>query len=283
MLDTSSSHAGRAARMRRVRTVAELRTAIKGPRRTGRLAFVPTMGALHQGHTTLMRAARPACDELVSSIFVNPRQFNDPADLAKYPRSEPRDIEMAAAAGVDTMFIPDVAEMYPPDDATVIDMGGPAIGFEGGHRPGHFNGVALVCLKLFGLVEPDVVFLGQKDAQQVAVLEQLVRDVNFDIAIEVVPTVRDPDGLAMSSRNVRLSPQERARALAIPRALRAALAAYRAGDDPVPAARAALAELTVDYVAVARFSEPTLVLAATVGATRLIDNVPLDRPERAGL
>jgi pantoate--beta-alanine ligase len=267
-----------------IRSVAALRAsaARRGP--GARVHFVPTMGALHEGHAALMRAARPGAAELVASIFVNPRQFNDPSDLARYPRPEAEDIELARASDVDTLFIPPADEIYPDDGATAIEIAGPARGLEGDHRPGHFNGVALVCLKLFNLVQPHVVFLGQKDAQQVAVIRQLIRDTNLDIAISVVPTVRDADGLAMSSRNARLTAGERARALAIPRALRAALEAYRAGSDPVAAARAALTGLAVEYVALAPFGgEPLLVIAATAGATRLIDNVPLVRPHLAGL
>jgi pantoate--beta-alanine ligase len=269
--------------MKILRTLAALRQTVRARPSGARVAFVPTMGALHAGHAALMHAARLVCDELVASIFVNPRQFNNADDLARYPRTEDADFALARGAGVDMIFVPDADEMYPPDDATVITMGGAALGFEGNHRPGHFDGVALVCLKLFNLVQADAVFLGQKDAQQVAVLRQLVRDVNLDVRIEVAPTVRDADGLALSSRNVRLSSDDRQQALAIPRALRAAVHAHRTDSDPVVAARAVLDGLAVDYVAVADFDVPTLVIAATVGTTRLIDNVPLDRPERAGL
>ena len=270
--------------MKVARTIADVRRAVAARHRGARVGLVPTMGALHDGHASLMRRARAESDEVVASIFVNPRQFNDPADLARYPRTEQGDAEIAAAAGVDLLFIPGADEVYPSDDATTIEMGGPAMGFEGQHRPGHFNGVALVCLKLFCLAEPDVVYLGQKDAQQVAVIKQLVHDVNLDLEIRVGPTVRDHDGVALSSRNARLSTSERRHAQAIPRALRTALEAHRAGHDPVASARAALAGLDVEYVAVAEFDrEPTLVIAAKVGSTRLIDNVPLERPELAGL
>ena len=183
------------------------------------------------------------------------------------------------------LFVPEVAEVYPDGHATSLHMAGPALGFEGDHRPGHFDGVAIVCLKLFAMVAPDVVYLGQKDAQQVAVLRQLVRDLNLRVELRVVPTVRDLDGLALSSRNARLSIEERvARRRDSARARRRACNAYRAGDDPVAAARAALRGLDVDYVGVATFDgQPTLVIAARAGATRLIDNVPLDQPELAGL
>jgi pantoate--beta-alanine ligase len=242
------------------------------------------MGALHEGHVALIKAARAATGLVAASIFVNPKQFNDSTDLARYPRQESRDAEMCDDAGVDVLFVPDVSEVYPEDHATAIRMSGPALGFEGEHRPGHFDGVALVCLKLFAMVQPDIVFLGQKDAQQVAVLRQLVRDLNLPIDLRVVPTVRDLNGLALSSRNARLSIEEKSRAVAIPLALVAGLTAHRSGEDPVAAARGALRGLSIDYVGIADFhGQPTLVIAARAGATRLIDNVPLNQPELAGL
>jgi len=270
--------------MKIVRTAVEVRQAL-GPRRgESSVGFVPTMGALHDGHVALMRAARLSCRRTVVSLFVNPTQFNEPADLAAYPRNEARDAELASAAGVDVLFAPDIRVVYPAGHATSIAVQGAALGFEGDHRPGHFAGVATVCVSLFNIVQPDVVFFGQKDAQQVAVIQQVVRDLHLEPRVEVVPTVRDVDGVALSSRNVRLSPDERARARAIPAALRAALAAHRQGADPVAAARAALTGLQVDYVGLAAFVDgPTLVVAARSGATRLIDNVPIDHPERAGL
>jgi pantoate--beta-alanine ligase len=270
--------------MKIVRTVPALRH-LHDARPSGALVgFVPTMGALHEGHVALIRAARAACGLVVVSIFVNPKQFNDAGDLARYPRQESRDTEIADEAGADILFMPESAEVYPDDHATSLRMTGPALGFEGDHRPGHFDGVAIMCLKLFAMVQPDVVFLGQKDAQQVAVLRQLVRDVNFRVELRVVPTVRDLNGLALSSRNARLSIEERSRAVAIPLALVAGLNAYRAGHDPVAAAQLALRGLGVDYVGLATFDgRPTLVIAARAGATRLIDNVPLDQPELAGL
>lgn len=270
--------------MRIVRTVAELRAIERERPRGLRVGFVPTMGALHEGHVALMRAARAESDDVVVSVFVNPTQFNDPSDLAKYPRQEARDAEMARDAGVDTLFVPATEEMYPADLVTSLTMGGPALGFEGDHRPGHFNGVAIVCLKLFSIVLPTVAYFGQKDAQQVAVLRQLVRDTNLPLEIRVRPTIRAASGLALSSRNARLSPDEMTRALAIPRALLAGLAAHARGADPAAAARVLLDGLDVDYVGVAHFhGEPTLVVAARAGATRLIDNVPLNHPALAGL
>jgi pantoate--beta-alanine ligase len=237
--------------------------------RHGVVGLVPTMGALHEGHAALFAAGRAASDVLVASLFVNPAQFADPTDLDRYPRDEERDAAFAAAHGVDVLFAPPADELYPPGFATWVDPGGAAEGLEGAHRPGHFRGVATVCLKLFNLVRPQLAWFGRKDAQQVAVVKQLVRDLNVPVEIRVVETVRDADGLAASSRNVLLSPAERVRALAIPRAL--------ATGDPA-AARAVLegAGLAPDYVEVADLDGPTLAVAARVGATRLIDNVRLE-------
>jgi pantoate--beta-alanine ligase len=269
--------------MNTFRTVPEVRSYLAPHRHSSAVGLVPTMGALHDGHVALFRAARRSCGHVVATMFVNPGQFNDPADLAAYPRQEARDTEIAADAGVDAIFVPSVREIYPDGDATTIHAQGAAAGFDGSFRPGHFDSVATVCLKLFNIVQPDVAFFGQKDAQQVAVVRQTVRDLHLPLRIEVVPTVRERDGLALSSRNVRLSPDERRRALAIPRALLAGLEARKAGGDPARAARAALDGLDVDYADVAVFNgRPTLVVAVHVGATRLIDNVPLDSPELAG-
>jgi pantoate--beta-alanine ligase len=267
--------------MKVLRTIADIRRHLAPVRRGSVVGLVPTMGALHDGHVALFAAARRASAHVVVSLFVNPGQFSDPADLASYPRHEARDADLAADAGVDVVFVPSVDEMDRPGGATSVQVNGAALGYEGAFRPGHFNSVATVCLKFFNIVQPELAFFGQKDAQQVAVIRQLVRDLHLGLKVEVVPTVRDPDGLALSSRNLRLSADERRRALAIPRALAAAL---RAGDDPAGAARAELGGLEVDYVEVAVFDgEPTLVIAARAGATRLIDNVPLNHPELAGL
>ncbi|HEV7640316.1 MAG TPA: pantoate--beta-alanine ligase [Gaiellaceae bacterium] len=236
--------------------------------RHGVVGLVPTMGALHPGHTALFHAARPACDILVASVFVNPVQFSDGADLAAYPRDFERDAALAEAAGVDVIFAPSAEAMYPPGFATWVVPEGAAEGLESAHRPGHFRGVATVCLKLFNIVRPEIAWFGQKDAQQVAVLKQLVRDLNVGVEIRVVGTVRDSDGLALSSRNARLTADERERARAIPRALetrdeaQARAVLERAGIEP-------------DYVAVADLDGPTLAVAARIGTTRLIDNVPL--------
>ena len=270
--------------MRIVRTVADVRAVLGPMRARGSLGFVPTMGALHEGHVALFRTARATCGAVVVSLFVNPTQFNNAADLAHYPRREADDARLADQAGVDVLFAPAVDEMYPPGFSLRVQVDDPAAGLEGGHRPGHFRGVATICLKLFTIVQPTDVFLGQKDAEQVVVLRRLVRDANLDLTVRVVPTVRDRDGLALSSRNASLSPAERRRALAIPAALTAGVAAHARGEDAAAAARAALGDLPIEYVTVATLDDhPTLVVAVTVGRTRLIDNVPLDQPRLAGL
>jgi pantoate--beta-alanine ligase len=267
-----------------LRTVADTRRALEPHRTRATIALVPTMGALHAGHIALFDAARRSADVVVASIFVNPSQFSDPADLARYPRAEAEDERLATAAGVDFCFAPSADELYGPGYATWVQVDGPAHDLEGAHRPGHFRGVATICTKLLNIVSPRMAFFGQKDAQQVAVVRRVVRDLNLDVEIRVVPTVRDLDGLALSSRNVHLSGEERARAVAIPRALGAGLLAFRSHGDPVGAARAVLSGLPgvdIDYVAVADFEgQPTLAIAARVGRTRLIDNVPLDLDSR---
>jgi pantoate--beta-alanine ligase len=251
--------------VRVVRTIEEMRA----EPRHGTVALVPTMGALHDGHVALFTAARADSDIVVASLFVNPAQFTDDTDLAAYPRDFHADAGVAEQAGVDVLFAPDHDEMYPAGFATWVDPAGAAEGLEGAHRPGHFRGVATVCLKLFNVVRPDLAYFGRKDAQQVAVLKQLVRDLHLELEIRVVETVRDEDGLALSSRNDRLSEEERERALAIPRALDT--------RDPVRA-REVLAEAAIeaDYVEVADLDGPTLAVAARVGPVRLIDNVLLE-------
>jgi pantoate--beta-alanine ligase len=248
--------------MKVVRTIAELETAPG----TG---LVPTMGALHDGHRALFRAARAENELVVASLFVNPAQFDQQTDLAAYPRDEARDLELAEAEGVDVVFAPD--ELYPPGFATWVEPDD--TGAEGTSRPGHFRGVATVCLKLFNIVRPERAYFGQKDAQQVAVIRRLVRDLNVPVEIRVVPTVRDPDGLALSSRNRRLSPEERQSALGLPRALESAVAE----PDSVAAARASLNGLEPDYVEVLDLGDAKVLAAAVrVGSTRLIDNVLLE-------
>lgn len=266
--------------MKVVRTIADLRAALDpGPGRAPSVGLVPTMGALHAGHLSLIEAARAGCEQVVVSLFVNPAQFGRGEDLDKYPRDEGRDIATAEAAGVDLLFAPDAQQMYPDGYDTWVDPGKVGTFLEGSARPGHFRGVATICAKLFLLMKPQRAYFGRKDAQQVAVVKQLVRDLDLPVEIVACLTVRDPDGLALSSRNVFLSPEERAAALALPKALQAGLAAHRAGSDAVRAAREVLdAEpgVHVDYVAEADLDGPTLAAAVVVGSTRLIDNVALD-------
>ena len=250
-----------------VRTVTELRLALQD----GRRGLVPTMGAFHEGHLSLMRAARGECEQVVVSLFLNPAQFGAHDDLDRYPRDEARDARLAAEAGVDVLFAPAAEEMYPEGFDTWVDVY--ASGGEARARPGHFRGVATVCLKLFNLVQPDVAFFGQKDAQQVSVLRRMVRDLNVGVHIRMLPTVRDGDGLALSSRNAYLTDAERQQALALPRALESA----RAAEDPVAAARAGLNGLQPEYVELLEVDGATLLTAAAhVGSTRLIDNVVVE-------
>jgi pantoate--beta-alanine ligase len=276
--------------MRTVRTIAELRAALAEPRRAGRrIGLVPTMGSFHDGHLSLMRRARAECEEVVVSLFVNPTQFNRPEDLNRYPRDAIADAAQAAEAGVDFLFAPAVSEIYPPGFATTVSVSGVTETLEGAHRGrGHFDGVTTVVTKLLNIVGPDVAYFGQKDAQQALVVRRVVRDLDIPVAIEVCPTVREPDGLAMSSRNRLLSPEERSRAVAISRALSGAQAAVAAGEhDAAKVAGAARAQMTSDGVEpeyLELVSTDTLapveviddevlaVVAAQVGATRLIDN-----------
>jgi pantoate--beta-alanine ligase len=256
--------------VRIVRTVREVRAALPAG---GEIGLVPTMGAFHEGHRALFAAARAENDYVVASLFVNPAQFVAGEDLERYPREEERDAAVAKEAGIDLLFAPPVEEMYPPGFQTWVEVEELSRGLEGAARPGHFRGVATVCLKLFCIVRPRRAYFGQKDAQQVAVVRRLVRDLELEVEICVVPTVRDADGLALSSRNAYLSADDRDRALALPRAL--------ATRDP-RRAREVLrsAGLDVDYVAVADFDPPVLAAAVRVGSTRLIDNVPLEGDHR---
>jgi pantoate--beta-alanine ligase len=273
-----------------IRSVAELRAALREPRRSGwTIGLVPTMGAFHEGHLSLMRRARRDCDVVVVSLFVNPAQFNDPGDLEHYPRDRARDEALAAEIGVDHLFVPEVDEVYPPGFATTVSVAGITETLEGAHRGrAHFDGVTTVVTKLFNMVGPDVAYFGQKDAQQALVIRRLVRDLDMPVRIEVCPTVRETDGLALSSRNAHLSPADRARATALHRALDAVRDAVSAGErDPDVLHDRALAVLTSegiepDYlrlvspdtlVPVTRIEDDFLaVLAAHVGETRLIDN-----------
>jgi pantoate--beta-alanine ligase len=242
--------------MRIVRTAAELP-------REAEIGLVPTMGAFHEGHLALFAAARAENELVVASLFVNPAQFGQGEDLARYPRDEERDAARAQEAGVDLLYVPAAEEIYPPGFETWVDVERLGSMLEGEHRPGHFRGVATVCLKLFNLVRPRRAYFGQKDAQQVAVVRRMVRDLAVPVEIRVVPTVRDGDGLALSSRNAYLSPGERERARALPRALEA--------RD-----RGLLDGLEVDYFEEADFEPRVLAAAVRVGDTRLIDNVVLE-------
>ncbi len=247
--------------MKIVRRIAELEMAPG----TG---LVPTMGSLHAGHRALLAAARRENERVVMSLFVNPAQFDDASDLDAYPRDEARDLAIAEEEGVDVVFAPDAGELYPDGFATWVEPDD--TGAEGATRAGHFRGVATVCLKLFNIVRPERAYFGQKDAQQVAVIRRLVRDLNVPLEIRVVPIVRDDDGLALSSRNVRLSAEERERALGLSRALQGAVGAA----DPVAAARASLNGLAPDYVEIVDLDGARVLAAAVrVGTTRLIDNV----------
>ncbi len=240
------------------------------PHRSGSVGLVPTMGALHEGHMSLLSAARAECDTVVMSLFVNPAQFSQTSDLARYPRDEERDLATAADAGVDLVFSPSAEEMYPPGFQTWVEVTELGSILEGVFRPGHFRGVATVVLKLLTIVSPGRVYFGQKDAQQVEVIRRMIGDLALDVELRVVPTVRDSDGLALSSRNMLLSPDERRRALALPRAL---------ATKDAERARALLARsngLEVDYVELAEFDPPVLAAAVRVGSTRLIDNVVLE-------
>ena len=286
--------------MRTVRTVVEVREALRDARRAERaIGLVPTMGALHEGHLSLIRHARATCDVVVVSLFVNPAQFGEASDLAAYPRDEARDVALAAEAGADLLFAPDLAEVYPPGFATTVHVGGLTETLEGVHRGvGHFDGVTTVVTKLLNMVAPGVAFFGQKDAQQALVIRRLVRDLDLPVRIEVRPTVREPDGLALSSRNVRLLGADRERALALRDALAAAEATLSAGERDADVLRAAaLAAMrgrgvepdylelvrTDDLSPVSRVDGEVLVaVAASVGSTRLIDNTILNANGQPG-
>jgi pantoate--beta-alanine ligase len=247
--------------MRIARTAGELP-------RAGEIGLVPTMGAFHEGHLSLFRAARAENEVVVASLFVNPAQFVEGEDLQTYPRDEARDARIAEDAGVDVLFVPSVEEIYPAGFQTWVEVERLGAVLEGEHRPRHFRGVATVCLKLFNLVRPRRAYFGQKDAQQAAVVKRMVSDLAVAVEIRVLSTVRDADGLAFSSRNAYLSPEERELALALPRAL--------AARD-----RSLLDGLEVDYFEEADFEPRVLAAAVRVGRTRLIDNVILEVPCQA--
>jgi pantoate--beta-alanine ligase len=281
--------------VRVVRSVSELRDALAGPRRDGlEIGLVPTMGALHEGHLSLLRAARSACDVVVMSLFVNPAQFAPGEDLERYPRDEERDAELAEAEGVDVLYAPPVAEVYPAGFSTHVEVEGLSevlCGDPARRGPAHFRGVTTVVAKFFNSVAPDVAYFGQKDAQQAVLIRRMVRDLDFPLRIEVLPTVREPDGLALSSRNRYLDRAARVRATALSRALRAAREATRSGslEAGLAAARAELhaAGIEPEYLE-ARDAEdlspvgalngrPVLVaVAARIAGARLIDNVLIE-------
>jgi pantoate--beta-alanine ligase len=273
-----------------VRTVSELRAIVSGWHREGlRVGVVPTMGALHEGHLSLVRAALAQSDRVIATIFVNPKQFNNPADLAKYPRTDAADAEMLTKAGTHLLFMPGGAEMYPEGFSTNVSVAGISSGLCGATRPGHFDGVATVVTKLFLQTSADRAFFGEKDFQQMRVVQRLVRDLDIPTEIVPCPTVREPDGLAMSSRNVRLSPQDRAIAPRLPEIL-FALARRLAGGEPAkPAIDEAIEKIlavgfaSVDYLELRDTAElqplaacdrpARLLVAAWLGEVRLIDNV----------
>jgi len=275
--------------MRLIETVAEFRAARTG---LGELGLVPTMGYLHEGHLSLVARARAECVAVAASIFVNPTQFGPNEDLARYPRDLPRDLGLLEAAGIDLVFAPQPSEVYPPGFDTVIEVRGVTDVLEGAVRPGHFAGVATVVAKLFNIVQPTRAYFGQKDAQQSVVIRKLVRDLNLPVEVVVAPTVRETDGLALSSRNSYLTRGERAAAPAIYRALNAAKAQFEGGEREAEALRDAMraviaAEplMRVDYVSVAdadslreltRVEDRALAsMAVRLGTTRLIDNLLL--------
>ncbi|MBL8564471.1 MAG: pantoate--beta-alanine ligase [Hyphomicrobiaceae bacterium] len=285
--------ASRTRNVKTLRTVKDIRKAVQLWRKAGEpVALVPTMGALHNGHLTLVRAAQAKAKRVVVSIFVNPTQFAPTEDLARYPRDEAGDLAKLASVGADLVWAPEPAEMYPEGYATMIDVKGAALGLEGEFRPHHFGGVATVCCKLFSQVTPDYALFGEKDFQQLAVVRQMVRDLNLPLAIVGVPTVREADGLALSSRNRYLGPEERAIAPALNAALLTVAEKIAGGGRAGVAVKSAITAVEragftkVDYIAV-RDAEtlgewkpssgrPGRVLAAAwLGRTRLIDNVPI--------
>jgi pantoate--beta-alanine ligase len=276
-----------------VATIAEVRAAVASARAQGRtVGFVPTMGALHEGHAALVRAARRGTGFVVVSVFVNPTQFGPQEDFARYPRTPDADRAVCGDAGADLVFAPPVEEMYPEGSATFVEVTGLQDVLEGASRPGHFRGVCTVVLKLFNIVQPDVAYFGQKDAQQARIVRQMVRDLNVPVEVRVEPTVREPDGLAMSSRNRYLSAGERAAAPRIYAALREVREQAAAGEVDtarlelaLAAALAAIPGARVDYARIvdastlrplARLDRPALATVAVfLGNTRLIDNVTL--------
>lgn len=281
-----------------IHDISELKSAVAAARAAGRrIGVVPTMGALHEGHLSLVDAARRDCDFIVATIFVNPTQFGPGEDFNKYPRTLAADVEKLATRGVELVFAPEAAAMYGPDHATKVIVSGPALSLEGDFRPTHFEGVATIVLKLFNLVQPDRAYFGRKDFQQATVVERMVADLDIPVEVIVCPTVRDPDGLAMSSRNVYLSAEERTRALSLSQALALAKQLIAAGETDtaqvITKMREVLtaADAEIDYVAICkagtlahveRIDGPAVALiAARIGKTRLIDNELLNEPRPA--
>ncbi len=279
--------------MKHIESVAEMKAVCREITRSGRtLGFVPTMGALHEGHASLVRASKAQCQATVVSIFVNPLQFGPTEDLDKYPRTMERDSKLLQELGVDVLYAPTAGEMYPPGATTYVEVSGISDRLDGASRPGHFRGVATVVAKLFEIVRPDRAFFGQKDAAQVAVLRRMVRDLDMDVEVVVCPIVREKDGLAMSSRNAYLNPTERKQALVLNRALMRMQFEADAGERDtsklIEAGKSVIAEepgARLDYFAIvdpdtlepaSDISRGALVaVAAYVGATRLIDNILL--------
>src|SRR5581483_2050610 len=279
-------------------SIDEVRCASRAAHRDSkRVGVVPTMGALHEGHLSLVRAAKAHCDVVVVSIFVNPTQFGPNEDYAKYPRTFERDCQMLEQEGADLVFAPTVDEMYPKGAVTYVTVEGMSEKLCGKSRPGHFRGVTTVVSKLFSAVEPDKAFFGQKDAAQVAIIRRMVRDLNLAVEIVVCPIVREPDGLAMSSRNAYLDPQQRKSALALSRSLKQVEDLYQKGEvdatNLIQAGKKTIAQdaaVRLDYLEIVdaetldpvrTITGPTLVaVAAFVGTTRLIDNTVLGRPDR---
>jgi pantoate--beta-alanine ligase len=277
--------------MRTFQQIGPLRTYLRGIRQEGKtIGFVPTMGALHEGHLTLIRRAKSDCDLVVVSIFVNPRQFGPNEDYNNYPRDLNRDLQLASGVGADALFAPAPEEIYPSGFQTSVEVTEIGALLEGGQRPGHFNGVATVVTKLLNIVTPDLTYFGQKDYQQLLLIERLVRDLNLTTGIVMVPTVREADGLALSSRNAYLSPEDRKAATVIPRALAKAQELVSAGETDPERVRSEMEQLlldepraTLDYIALVHPETlqpvPTLAegmtlaaLAVRFGTTRLIDN-----------
>lgn len=279
-------------------SIRALRERLAAERRAGkRIGFVPTMGFLHEGHLALVDDIRAVSDTVVMSIFVNPLQFGPNEDLSRYPRNIERDRALAASRGVELLFVPEVAEMYPPGAEIRVVAGATASRWEGAHRPGHFDGVLTVVAKLFNIVQPDVAGFGQKDIEQVTLIRKMVHDLDMPLAIRVLPTVREADGLALSSRNVYLTPEARVEALTLSRALRAVESRWRDGERDASRLHAVAAGIFAatpgvipDYIAIAdpvslapvtsAASGTVVAVAARVGTTRLIDNVIL-KEERA--